>query len=35
MKYDSTTNIIVLGEQCAGKTLFINNYLYNKTKDII
>ena len=32
MKYDSTTNIIVLGEQCAGKTLFINNYLYNKTK---
>lgn len=32
MKYDSTTNIIVLGEQCSGKTLFINNYLYNKTK---
>ena len=32
MKYDSTTNIIVLGEQCAGKTLFINNYLYNKTR---
>jgi GTPase SAR1 family protein len=32
MKYDSTTNIIILGEQCSGKTLFINNYLYNKTK---
>ena len=27
MKYDCITNIIVLGEQCAGKTLFINNYL--------
>tara|TARA_B110001452_G_scaffold261641_1_gene260669 strand:+ start:541 stop:1161 length:621 start_codon:yes stop_codon:yes gene_type:complete len=32
MKYDSVTNIIILGEQCAGKTLFINNYLYSKTK---
>ena len=31
MKYDSTTNIIVLGEQYSGKTLFINNYLHNKT----
>ena len=32
MKYDSVTDIIILGEQCAGKTLFINNYLYNSTK---
>tara|TARA_B110000971_G_scaffold17639_1_gene16239 strand:+ start:99 stop:719 length:621 start_codon:yes stop_codon:yes gene_type:complete len=32
MKYDYVTNIIILGEQCAGKTLFINNYLYNRTK---
>lgn len=34
MKYDFVINIIVLGEQCAGKTLFINNYLYNKTKTV-
>ena len=31
MKYDYITSIIILGEQCAGKTLFINNYLFNKT----
>ena len=29
MKYDNTTNIIVLGERCVGKSLFIHNYLYN------
>ena len=34
MKYDFVINIIVLGEQSAGKTLFINNYLYNKTKTV-
>ena len=32
MKYDSITNIIVLGESYVGKTLFINNYINNKTK---
>ncbi len=32
MKYDSITDIIILGEQYVGKTLFINNYLYNSTK---
>ena len=31
MKYDCITNIIILGEQCSGKTLFINNYLNGKT----
>ena len=30
MKYDYTTNIIILGETCSGKTTFINNYLNNK-----
>ena len=28
MKYDSTTNIIVLGESDTGKTTLIYNYLY-------
>ncbi len=32
MKYDNTTNIIVLGERYAGKSLFIYNYLYNSRK---
>ena len=32
MKYDNTTNIIVLGERYAGKSLFIYNYLYNTKK---
>jgi len=29
MKYDSTTNIIILGESCVGKSTLIHNYLYN------
>lgn len=37
MKYDSTTNIIVLGESNTGKTTLIYNYLYKNlnTKDNI
>ena len=37
MKYDSTTNIIILGESNSGKTTLIYNYLYNSlnTKDNI
>lgn len=37
MKYDSTTNIIVLGESNTGKTTLIYNYLYENlnTKDNI
>lgn len=31
MKYDYTTNVIILGESCSGKTTFINNYLNNTT----
>lgn len=29
MKYDSTTNILILGESNSGKTTLIYNYLYN------
>ena len=29
MKYDSTTNIIILGEHGVGKSTLIHNYLYN------
>ena len=37
MKYDSTTNIIVLGESDTGKTTLIYNYLYKNlnTRDNI